>query len=63
MNRKWNDAQIQYIKDNVATMNDKDLTRALSIKFDKNFTLSATRKQRQRLKLKKMGYRGFSKLI
>ena len=63
MNKKYTDEENQYIRDNSATYNDEDLAREMSIAFNKNFSKGATRKQRQRLGIKKSGHRGHFKIV
>lgn len=63
MNKKYSDEENKYIKDNAANYNDEDLARSMSIVFNKNFSKGATRKQRQRLGIKKSGHRGHFKVL
>lgn len=63
MNLQWTTEQLQFLKDNAGTMNDKTLSASLTAKFGRLFTMGATRKMRQRLGLKKEGHRGFSKMV
>lgn len=61
MNRKWNDAELNYIKDNAATMKDKDLLVKLAefTNGTRRISLQSLRKIRQRLGLKKVSGRGY----
>lgn len=62
MNKKYSDEENQYIRDNASTFNDEKLAHNMSIKFNKTFSKGATRKQRQRLGIKKTGHRGYFKV-
>lgn len=62
MNKRYSEDENQYIRDNSATYNDEELARQMSINFNKIFSKGATRKQRQRLGIKKSGHRGFFKV-
>jgi hypothetical protein len=62
MNRQWNNEQEQFIKDYAHAYSDKQLTLELNTRFSKNFSISATRKKRQRLLLTKEGHRSFFRL-
>ena len=62
MNKKWDDKQTQFLIDNVNTYSDEKMALELQSVFNKVFTRDAVRKHRQRLGLKKEGYRGYFKL-
>lgn len=62
MNKRYTDEENQYIRDNAANYNDEQLAREMSIHFNKSYSKGATRKQRQRLGIKKYGHRGFFKV-
>lgn len=63
MTKLWTEEENKYIKENAASMSDEQMAISLSTLFNKNFTTGATRKQRQRLGIKKSGYRGFFNVV
>lgn len=63
MNKVWGWRHLEFLEQNAHLYNDGDLTQELNMKFDTRFTKSAVRKMRQRLGLKKEGYRSFSQLV
>ena len=63
MNKVWNSEQIQFLKQNAANYSDAELTQVLNTTFKTDFTMTAVRKQRQRLKISKSGHRGFFQVI
>lgn len=57
MNKHWTTPQEKFIRDNAHVLNDEKLTAELNITFNTNFSISATRKKRQRMSLIKVAYR------
>lgn len=62
MNKTWLPEHEQFVRDNAHLYNDEKLTKELNANFQKNFSVAATRKKRQRLALIKEGHRGFFKM-
>lgn len=62
MNKTWLPEHEQFVKDNAHLYNDEKLTKELNAAFQRNFSIAATRKKRQRLALIKEGHRGFFKM-
>lgn len=63
MNRKWNNDEIDFIKKNACIYSDDRLTVELGTHFNKAYSKGAVRKCRQRLKIKKTGYRGHFEIV
>ena len=57
--KTWNKVTIKYLKDNFEKFNDEDLARHISHMVNRKVRKIAVRKKRQRLGLKKNGYRSF----
>ena len=58
MNIKWTDDERQFIRDNAAFMKDKELAEKISEMSNREVTLDAVRKVRQKLGIKKKQGRG-----
>jgi len=62
MNQKWTYEQKEYIRANAADVTDKQIAIELSKMAGRKVTLSAVRKTRQRMGIKKASGRGISAL-
>lgn len=58
MNIKWTEREKEYIRDNAATVKDKDLAANLTEMSGRKITLDAVRKIRQKLGIIKKSGRG-----
>lgn len=47
--KKWSDAEIGYIRDNINVLNDGELANKLSIMTGENITYGMVRRQRRKL--------------
>lgn len=63
MNKKWSQEEIEFIKNNAPIYSDDRLTLELGNHFNKAYSKGAVRKCRQRLKIKKAGYRGHFAIV
>lgn len=59
--KKWNEAELQYIRDNVNNFNDLELAHKLSAMTGETISQSMVRRQRRKLSLKKSRGRPRSK--
>lgn len=51
--KKWNDAELQYIKDNLVSFSDQELSAKLSSMTGETITTSMVRRQRRKLGVNK----------
>lgn len=51
--KKWNDAELQYIKDNLTSFSDQELSSKLSSMTGETITTSMVRRQRRKLGVNK----------
>lgn len=58
MNQIWTEIEKQFIRDNAATMKDKELAEELTRKTGRIITTQSVRKQRQKLGIQKKQGRG-----
>jgi len=58
MNIKWDAADRRYVRENAATMKDKDIAKELSVRNGREVSLGAVRKLRQRMGIIKKSGRG-----
>jgi len=58
MNNRWNAKDKQFIREHAHDMKDKDLAKELSLRNQRNISLDAVRKLRQRLGIIKKSGRG-----
>lgn len=63
MNKKWSQEEIDFIKKYASIYSDDRLTIELGTCFNKAYSKGAVRKCRQRLKIKKTGYRGHFEIV
>jgi len=63
MNIKWTEEEKNYIRDNAATLKDKELAEKLTTLSGRSVTLDAVRKVRQKLGISKMPGRGICALV
>lgn len=59
----WMDEHTNYLIENASNMSDSQLVLDINLKFNTTFTKGAVRKKRQRLGIKKVGYRGHHRII
>ena len=62
MNKVWSDTERNYIRDNAATMKDKEIAAKLTEMTGRNVTIQAVRKQRQKMGITKAHGRGVCSL-
>lgn len=63
MNKSWDAAEEQFIRDNAHLFSDEKLAQMLSVNFGRTFSVASTRKKRQRMGgLLKEGHRGYFKI-
>ena len=62
MNKKWDQAQKEFVENNCHIFNDEKLAQELTNTFGREFTKNAVRKFRQRLGLKKEAHRSYFKM-
>lgn len=60
---KWTKIEIEILKQHVSTHTDQQIADILTNKQKKRISLSAVRKQRQRLGIRKAAGRGICKVI
>ncbi len=58
MNIKWTMKDKQFVREHAANIKDKDLAKELSVRNQRNISLDAVRKLRQRLGIIKKSGRG-----
>lgn len=63
MNKVWKDHEQRFIRDNAATMKDKDLAAKLTQITGRHVTIQAVRKQRQKMGIEKAKGRGICKVV
>jgi hypothetical protein len=51
--KKWSDAEIGFVKDNIASLSDAELANKLSSMTGENITTGMVRRQRRKLKVVK----------
>jgi hypothetical protein len=51
--KRWNDAELQYIKDNLASFSDAELAQKLSEMTGENVTYGMIRRQRRKIGVSK----------
>jgi len=51
--KRWSDAELHYIKDNIANFSDNDLAKKLSEMTGENVTTGMIRRQRRKLNIAK----------
>lgn len=51
--KRWNDAELQYIKDNLGSFSDLELAQKLSTMTGENITYGMIRRQRRKLGVNK----------
>jgi hypothetical protein len=51
--KKWSDAEIGFVKDNIASLSDAELANKLSSMTGENITTGMVRRQRRKLKIVK----------
>ena len=57
-NYKWTEEEKSFIKDNAHRLKDEEMAAELTKRFGRKVSFSGTRKQRQRMKIKKSGGKG-----
>ena len=62
MNRKWNDAERNFIVENAHRLTDRDIADRLTRSTERSISLDAVRKTRQRLGIIKKSGRGICEL-
>lgn len=62
MNKIWSDNEKNFIRNNAATMKDRELAVKLSEMTGRNVTIQAVRKQRQKMGIQKAQGRGVCSL-
>ena len=63
MNKVWNDAEKEFIRDNAGNLTDKILSVKLTQITGRRVTLEAVRKQRQKMGISKQPGRGICALV
>ena len=63
MNKVWTEEEKQFISNNANTMTDKVLSAKLSQITNRNITLQAVRKQRQKMGIAKQPGRGICAIV
>ena len=62
--KKWNDAEVQYIKDNANSMKDEDLAMNINrITGSSDITVAMVRRQRRKLNIAKTRGRRVNKIV
>lgn len=51
--KRWNEAELQYIKDNISRFSDDELAKKLSEMTGETITYGMVRRQRRKLSIKK----------
>lgn len=51
--KRWNDAELQFIRDNIGSFSDSELAQKLSSMTSENVTTSMIRRQRRKLSISK----------
>lgn len=51
--KKWSDAELGYVRDNIGTLTDNEVAKKLSSMTGENITMSMIRRQRRKLKIVK----------
>ena len=63
MNKIWTPQEVSYLKENAGIYTDEKLAKEMQSLFSRDFSISALRKKRQRLNIKKVAHRSYFKVL